>query len=64
MFGKFLNKIPSYEDDVIKTLGESIYQYSLKLRNYYDYKKGEQYMLFQRDDASNAWKKHILFLFL
>lgn len=60
VWGNFLNKIPSYEDDVIKTLGESIYQYSLKLRNYYDYKKGEQYMLFpKRDDTVTPGKTRI-----
>lgn len=50
IWGQFLNKIPIYEDDVIESLGESIYQYYLKLRDYHDYKNGEKNMLFPKRD--------------
>ncbi len=49
-FGEYLNKIDSDDIDSIYDLSEIIWEYHSLKRDYEDFKKGENYMLFKKRD--------------
>ncbi len=58
-YGEFLNKISNDEDNIIECLAESIYDYSLKLREYNDYIDKETLIFQKRDNKTTPGKTRI-----